>query len=108
MRDEEDVSSTITPGVTPTSVISSGSMTRARARQINGQVLSSLRMHDLTNKNMILHSCCDLLVLRNKGIDYCTVKPTWLVACMASTKPKVPYMHATCKKKKTQVLHNLV
>ena len=42
-------------------------MTRARARQINDQVLSLLCTYDLTNKNIILHSCLDLLVLRNKG-----------------------------------------
>ena len=43
-------------------------MTRARARQINDQVLSLLCTYDLTNENIILHSCLDLLVLRNEGV----------------------------------------
>ena len=42
-------------------------MTRARARQIHGQVLSLLYTHDLTDGNTMLHSCSALLVLRNKG-----------------------------------------
>ena len=65
--DDEDISSIVTPAATPTSVIPLGPITRARARQINGQVLSLLRTYDLTNKNIILHSCLDLLVLENKG-----------------------------------------
>ena len=43
-------------------------MTRARARQINDQVLSLLCTYDLTNENIILHSCLDLLVLGNEGV----------------------------------------
>ena len=65
--DDEDISSIVTPAATPTSVIPLGPITRARARQINDQVLSLLRTYDLTNENIILHSCLDLLVLRNKG-----------------------------------------
>ena len=41
-------------------------MTRARARQINGQALSLLCTYDPTNENITLHSCLDLLVPRNK------------------------------------------
>ena len=64
---DEDISSIVTPAATPTLVIPPGPITRARARQINGQVLSLLCTYDLTNENIILHSCLDLLVLRNKG-----------------------------------------
>ena len=66
--DDEDISSIVTPAATPTSVIPPGPITRARARQINGQVLSLLCTYDLANENMILHSCSDLIVLRNQGI----------------------------------------
>ena len=45
----------------------SGPITRARARQINGQVLSLLYKYDLANEDIILRSYSDLLVLRNKG-----------------------------------------
>ena len=55
MRDEEDIASAITLGVTPTSVISFGHVTQAHARQINGLVLWFLHMRDM-DKSMILHS----------------------------------------------------
>ena len=54
----------------------------------------------LTRRNMILHSCCDLLVLRNKRIkearDYYALKPDGAIhACMRSIilacMPTEPY-----------------
>lgn len=65
--DDEDISAAVTPVATPTSVMPSGPITRARARQINGQVLSFLYKYDLANEDIILRSYSDLLVLRNKG-----------------------------------------
>ena len=64
---DEDISAAVTPVATPTSVMPSGPITRARARQINGQVLSFLYKYDLANEDIILRSYSDLLVLRNKG-----------------------------------------
>ena len=60
--DDEDISTTVTP--TP----AVGPMTRARVKQLNGQVLSLLNNYDLTDKNMMLPSSFDLLVLRNEGV----------------------------------------
>ena len=59
-------------------------------RKIINQVLSFLWTYYLTHKNIILHSCYDLLVLRKKrmkkGRDYCVLKPDEAIrdACMRS------------------------
>ena len=118
---DEDISSTVTPAVTPTSVIPLGPITRAPVRQINGQVLSLLRTYDLTDKNTMLHSCSDLLVLRNKGeirdeancslksdgatLHACPMNPfhpsTMSHACMyPGNHPSQPSIDVTCTKTK--------
>lgn len=100
--DDEDIFSTVTPIATPTSVIPLGPMTRARARQIHGQVLSLLYTHDLTDGNTMLHSCSALLVLRNKGEirdeDNYALKSDELTvhACPPSNQFHSPSMSRAC------------
>ena len=66
---DEDISAAVTHAATPTSVMPSGPITRACARQINGQVLSLLCIYNLSEENMTLHSRFNLLVLRRKGSE---------------------------------------
>ena len=49
-------------------------MTKAHIIQINGQVLLFLSKYNSVNKNTILPSCCNFLILRNKGFEECTGK----------------------------------
>ena len=54
---------------------------------------------DLTNKKLILPSCYDLLVLRNKGVDERTREDYKdLDACTQSTEAYI--LHATCSMSK--------
>ena len=93
---DEDISSAVKPVATLSST-PSGSMTRARMRQINGQVLSLIYTYDLADENMILRSYSDLLVLRNEGVKDLTresnIKPGDGKCCTLTT-PAGALLHA--------------
>ena len=64
------------------------------SRQIKDQVLLFLGACDLTNKKLILPSCYDLLVLRNKGVGERTREDYKdLDACTESTEAYI--LHVT-------------
>ena len=80
-------------------------------RQINNQVMSLLCTYNLTNENMMLHSCVNFLVLRresdkeleDENHSVLNLQAAVLIACMGSTEPSI--MHATsttnkCKRSK--------
>ena len=87
-------------------------------RQFINQVLSFFWINCLTNRTMILHSCCDLFVPRNEWTrestrdahleigdgDACTLhsEEGKLIACMFLVNPSI--MHATSKCIRPQAL----
>ena len=107
--DTINTSTNITRDIVDT--VAPGPMTRARARQINNQVMSLMCTYNLTNENMMLHSCVNFLVLK-RGSDkeledethsVLNIQATVLISCMGSTEPSI--MHATsttnkCKRSK--------
>ena len=64
-EDDEDINTIITP-TTPTA-IHTGPITRARARQLNYQVLSFLRNDSNVHENMMLPKLDTFVLLTNEG-----------------------------------------
>ena len=64
-EDDEDMATTITP-ISPT-VLSLGTVARARARQLNDQVLSFLGNDSKVHENMMLPKLHTFVLLTNEG-----------------------------------------
>ena len=95
-EDDEDINTIVTP--TAHAVVHTGPITRARARQLNYQVLSFLGNDSNVHENMMLPKLDTFVLLTNEGLAWISrmstgARPSMeMMACAGGTRTELQMM----------------